>query len=437
MCEEFDKEYEELRKIAKTTENSLKIMRKCRKLCAISLDIAVEKSLLSRFWQAARKLLEAIGKSVERIAQENVQNLIVGELVALSLKVHRIYEVPDYGLPDFLTVSMIVNPAKRRILEKKWKFRIFCGFLMLRLGDLMRYKGFLMKSREFYEISLKINHTERETWNQLGVVHFKSANFLRSIYFHTRSLHSSSSQQYHAAAANLDAIFKKFANRAAHNSSQKHDELVVIYLAKIHFLLDIDDAENVLKALQPSKELICSLMSVYEHLEPGTPLENRAIRHVEIIWTALFNKLLIDLSENRAAAENQLHLLALLLRAPEFCVVLEENPGKIACDSTAKIEDLERFDAFQCLKEHGLRYPITVDQILSKIRGDQSYDQEDEEEQSSEIDSEASYSNSNSGSSSDSDSESKSQDEDSDEEILRAGARRKHVENSDVENEDF
>ncbi|EFO85219.1 hypothetical protein CRE_24664 [Caenorhabditis remanei] len=444
MSEEWEELLIELKKMPRGVESAPQYLRHIMKMFVADFEMSVSKRLDMKYWSKLKKMMDEMRKASEndRVVDLNVQNLAMGFMTELSLLVDCHYEIPSFG-QDISPHMRWNSPvySDRKPVKSKKNSRVFMAYILLRIGDLMRYKDCLPKARELYEQSCRINPADGAVWNQLGLISVLSAQYLESVYFHTRALHAS--LEFPSATGSLTTIFKKFANRDI-SKSMPVNELYLSCLAKIHFLLEIENSETLLQTisekLATSKEIIVSLMSVYEHLEDGTELEQRAVGYISTIWTISYRILLETLANRIEEAEdvleisNLLHLLTFFHSAPKLLEEIEESEtsGDVRTvvdwlmtsgSSDDVISDTDGFRYFHCLEER--QYPLKKSHLIEIFKGTIVDESEGTEFNTS---TEQASSNSSSPLKSTSRSPVKAQrredPESSDEEILQRGRRR-------------
>lgn len=471
MTEEWEELLIELKKIPRGAESAPKYLRHLLRMFVADFESSVSKRLDVKFWSKLKNMMDEMKKASEndRVVDLNVQNLAVGFITDLSLLVHSHYEIPNFG--DDISSQLTWTPniySERKPVKSKKICRIFMAYILLRMGDLMRYKEIYPKAKEFYEQSCRINPSDGSVWNQRGLIAVLSAQYLESLYFHTRALHAS--LEFPSASGSLTTIFKKYANRDI-SKSMPINELYLSCLAKIHFLLEIENPDEVLQTIREklatSKEMVVPLMSVYEHLEDGTELEHRAVGYITIIWKnsykfllkTLANKLEEQADQNEIS--NLLHLLMVFYSAPQLLesiddlettedikkiVELLKSPINTPESADDIIKDIEGFRYFNCLEER--IYPLRRSHIVGILKGKVAEESMIEEEESPDVPTSSSYSSKTTSSPSKSCSRSpvkvyqrQEDPESSDEEVLQRGRRRgrapRHNESMDTDEEEF
>uniref|UniRef100_A0A1I7UNP1 EST1_DNA_bind domain-containing protein n=1 Tax=Caenorhabditis tropicalis TaxID=1561998 RepID=A0A1I7UNP1_9PELO len=449
MSEEWEQLLEDLKKVPRGTESAPQYLRHLMKMFVADFDTSMMKRLDVKFWNKLKIMMDEMQKASgnDRIVDLNVQSLAIGFITDLSLIVNYHYEIPNFGekIPPELKWNPILSTNKKQVKSKK-NGRVFLAFILLRMGDLMRYKENYLKSREFYEQSSRINPADGAVWNQLGLISALSAKSLESAYFHARALHSTI--EFSTASSSLAIMFKKFANRDT-SKSMPINELFLSCLAKIHFLLKIENfeehAQKISAKMATSKEMLIPLMSVFEHLEGGTELEQQSIQYIKMIWTdscKILLKTIIDRlnkpAENQEDLSNHLHLLSFFYRAPQLIdkdFEISTDVKKVAelliCSTDSShfsndiIKDYDGFQYFKCLGEH--QYPLKRSHLAQMIGGNLteiSESEEDEEETSIDDSSNYDTSSKNTSPSKSPKKVQRNYSESSDEEILQRGRRR-------------
>ncbi|EGT53500.1 hypothetical protein CAEBREN_31059 [Caenorhabditis brenneri] len=474
MSEEYEELLVDLKKMPRGVDSAPQYLRHLMKMFVSDFETSMSKRLDIKFWDKLKKMMDEMQKASEndRLVDLNVQNLAVGFLTDLSLLVHYHYEIPSFG--DDISTQLTFTPNiffERKQVKSKKNCKVFMAYILLRMGDLMRYKENYPKAREFYEQSCRINPADGAVWNQLGLISVLSAQNLESVYYHTRALHST--LEFPMASGGLTNIFKKYANRDI-SKSMPTNELYLACLAKIHFLLEIEYFEQhtlkISQKLATSKTMLIPLMSVFEHLEDGTEIEHRAIGYIKEIWSdacKILLKVIIDRlsSSNKDVTEvsNLLHILSLFYRAPQLvprdCEAASDAKKiselliqSISSGSSDIETDSDGLRYFNCLEEQ--QYPLKRSELAQLLNGDvaggnDSDEGEEEEEDQGEtsIDDSSVYTTSSSKNTSKNSSPTKSPrkvqrqlSESSDEEVLKRGRRRgRRLEESvdSEEDEDF
>uniref|UniRef100_A0A8R1IW34 Uncharacterized protein n=1 Tax=Caenorhabditis japonica TaxID=281687 RepID=A0A8R1IW34_CAEJA len=140
------------------------------RLFVADFEASMSKRFDIKFWSKLKNLMDEMRKATEndRLVDVNTQNLAVGFLTDLSLLCHYHYEIPEFGMPRHLTWTPTVCHTRKRVESVK-NCRVFAAYIMLRMGDLMRYKNYLDIAKTYYELSARLNPADGATWNQLGV----------------------------------------------------------------------------------------------------------------------------------------------------------------------------------------------------------------------------------------------------------------------------
>ncbi|CAP25872.2 Protein CBR-SMG-7 [Caenorhabditis briggsae] len=421
MTEEWEQLHLELKKLPQGVESVPQYLRHLNKMFAADFETSMSKRLDVKFWNKLKSMMNEMRKASEKdkVVDLNVQNLALGFLTDLSLLVHSNYEIPNFG--EDISSQLTWTPCtygKRKPVKSKTHCRVFIAYILLRMGDLIRYKEIYPKAKEYYEQSCRINPADGAVWNQLGLISVMSAKLLESTYFHTRALHAT--LEFPAASGSLTSIFKKFANRDI-SKPMPINELYLACLAKIHFLLEIENSKDNLQKISEkaaiSKEMLIPLMSVYEHLEYGTEIEQRAVQYVTTLWQNSYEILLKTMVDDDEHRPEYLHLLAFYHSAPKL------------------LENSDDSKYFKCLEKH--QYPIKKSYLIRILQG--NYLEESLQDESSEFDTSTTTSTS---------SPTKSprkaprvpKPESSDEECLQRGRRRGRAvlnESVDSDEEDF
>ncbi|EFO92729.1 hypothetical protein CRE_24346 [Caenorhabditis remanei] len=241
MSEEWEELLIELKKMPRGVESAPQYLRHIMKMFVADFEMSVSKRLDMKYWSKLKKMMDEMRKASEndRVVDLNVQNLAMGFMTELSLLVDCHYEIHSFGqdISPHLRWNSQVYSDRKPVKSKK-NCRVFMAYILLRIGDLMRYKDCLPKARELYEQSCRINPADGAVWNQLGLISVLSAQYLESVYFHTRALHAS--LEFPSATGSLTTIFKKFANRDI-SKSMPVNELYLSCLAKIHFILPLSE----------------------------------------------------------------------------------------------------------------------------------------------------------------------------------------------------
>lgn len=416
-------------------------LRHLMKMFVADFETAVSKRFDVKFWNKLKSMMDEITKAMEndRLVNHNVQNLAIGFLTDLSLLVHYHYEIPNYG--NDISKQLTWTPdvfLNRKPIKSKKNSRVFMAYVLLRMGDLMRYKENYPKAQEYYEQSCRINPADGAVWNQLGLISSLGAKNLESVYFHTRALHAT--MEFPTASGGLTNIFKNFANRDISRPMPIKD-LYLSCLGRIHFLLEIEDSSVHLQKIgeeaATSKEMIVPLMSVYKHLEDGTELEQRAVEYVKTIWCTAYRSLLKTLddykeeSKKLADVPHLLHILALLLCAPKLLRGIEDQTEDevtsicewlLCANCDEKIKDSDAFGYFHCLQR--IQYPLTRTQLAQKLVEIEDEDESKDSDQSTIPEEDQKSLSTDTSRIQNEDSEPESESESSDEEVLQRGRRR-------------
>uniref|UniRef100_A0A8R1E736 Uncharacterized protein n=1 Tax=Caenorhabditis japonica TaxID=281687 RepID=A0A8R1E736_CAEJA len=174
--------------------------------------------------------------------------------------------------------------------------------------------------------------------------------------------------------------------------------------------------------------MLVSLLSVYQHLESGTDLENRAIAYANVIWSHAHQHLLEKLTEkdNDDSFTENLQLFALLRNAVRISGYYEILAEKIQ-NHENHLKDTHGFAHFHC--PTALKFPLKLEELLGRENEQEPVDigEENEEENEEEEEQEK-------GKNYHKESDS------SDEEILQRGRRRgraRQLESVDTDEEDF
>ncbi|CAI2352203.1 unnamed protein product [Caenorhabditis sp. 36 PRJEB53466] len=434
MSEEWESLLTELRKIPRGSDSAPQYLRHIMRLFVADFEQSMSKRLDVKFWKKLKTLIDEMRKASEndRLVETNVFNLAVGFVLDLGHLVQQNYALHEYALPDFVTIPAVFG--QRKPVKSRKNSRVFLAYFMLRLGDITRYKNDIRKAREYYEISARINPADGAVWNQLGICAAMSAKWLESVYFHTRAIHATI--PFDQGTQSLAAIYNKFANRDITKPMPIND-LFLACLSKIHFLMEIKDSHKILgnlgKTAATSKEMIVPIMSLYQHLEGDTELENRAVGYVRTVWQAAYRNLLEEVLQN-PTDDDLIHILALLRTAPEF-VHDPENyehimvANSISTHSDENVKDSHGFAHFVCAENRILHYPISRNQLAKHLYGQieqneaniemsssasKNYDEHREKEVEEDVR-----------------NEHKIEESDSEEEILQRGRRRGRAEHND------
>ncbi|CAB3405924.1 unnamed protein product [Caenorhabditis bovis] len=337
--------FEECNKLPKGPENSPENLKHIMRLFVADFTRSMESRLHSKFWQIMKNMIDSMtNSSPDKIVRDNVLNLSIGYLTDLSLLVHSFYKMPNLNLPPFLTFKS----RNSKEFKSTTLFRVFGAFIALRMGDLMRYKGENERAREYYELSVCINQADGTAWNQLGVINSKCGKLLESLYCHSRALYAY--QPFQTASANLSAIFRKFANKDTSKEMPLRDLFIAI-ISKIHFMLNIEGGDEVFERLGPaigeSKEMICSLVAASDNLDAELDRESSIFKNIEKLWKISHKELLQHMNIQKPSDE-QLHLLMLLLRRPEYCTTANSSElvSYLKSRGDSVIPDPERFHIF-------------------------------------------------------------------------------------------
>lgn len=129
------------------------------KMFVADFETAVSKRFDVKFWNKLKSMMDEITKAMEndRLVNHNVQNLAIGFLTDLSLLVHYHYEIPNYG--NDISKQLTWTPdvfLNRKPIKSKKNSRVFMAYVLLRMGDLMRYKVVLKFFHNFGNNDVKI-----------------------------------------------------------------------------------------------------------------------------------------------------------------------------------------------------------------------------------------------------------------------------------------